>query len=63
MPQGKWPLGFVTEYNDKIDRLFQQWFQGKIEDDEFYADVNEFQQQGADAVIASMGIDTNGWAI
>lgn len=63
VPQGKWPLGFVTEYNDKIDRLFQQWFQGKIEDDEFYADVNEFQQQGADAVIASMGIDTNGWAI
>ena len=63
VPKGKWPLGFITEYDDKIDRLFQEWFQNKIEDEEFFEGVNNYQQAGASAVINSMRIDTTGWAI
>lgn len=63
IPQGKWPLGFIAEYDDKIDRLFQQWFQNKIEDEEFYEGLNEYQQKGADSIISSMNINTAGWAM
>lgn len=61
VPNGMWPLGFTSEYNDAINRLFQKWYLGDIDDAEFYEGLNTNQQAGADAMIASMEIDTTGW--
>jgi maltose-binding protein MalE len=63
VPNGTWPLGFTSEYNDAIDRAFQQWYLGKLTDADFFAKLNENQQAGADAMIAAMNIDTSSWNI
>lgn len=59
--KAKWPMGFATSENDKIDRAFVQWLNNEISEDEFYAYYNKYQKDGADAYVSSMNIDTSKW--
>ena len=59
--KAKWPMGFTTSENDKIDRAFVQWLNGEISESDFYTLYNRYQNDGADKYISAMNIDTSAW--
>lgn len=63
LPEASWPAGFTDEYGDRLNRTFEQWCNGTITDDVFFAEVDQNQFAGAKAFVANMKIDTAGWNI
>ena len=61
MPNASWPAGFTDEYGDRLNRKFEEWVNGDITDQQFYAEVDNAQQKGAQAFVTNMGIDISLW--
>ncbi len=61
VPSVEWPAAYTTLENYYLDAAFASWVNGSITDDEFYAEVEKYQQQGADAYIESFDLDTSNW--
>lgn len=61
IPNASWPAGFTDEYGDRLNRKFEEWVNGTVTDDAFYAAVDEIQQKGALAFVENMGLDTSDW--
>lgn len=61
VPNIEWPAAFTTLDNYYLDASFASWVNGSITDEQFYADVEKYQQQGADSYIASFNLDTSNW--
>lgn len=51
-----WPAGFTDEYGDQLNRRFEEWVNGKIDDAAFYQSVDEIQRNGALAFARNMGL-------
>ena len=62
-PNASWPTGFTDEYTDQMNRSFERWVNGQLTDEQFYAQVDTIQAQGAANFVANMGLDTTGWNI
>jgi len=56
VPQVSWPMAFTSAANDTLNRRFGLWVLGERTDAQFYADVDEYQKAGADALVAAMGL-------
>lgn len=59
----EWPIAFTLDQNAIADSLFNDWVLGKISQSDFYRQLNQVQQTGADRMISYMNIDTAGWNI
>lgn len=60
-PKTNWPGAFTDEQNLALDSNMELWVKGSLTDEEFFAKVNEIQQQGADDYISKMEVDTSQW--
>lgn len=61
IPKARWPLGFTDEQNMNFNKVVETWVKGGMADEEFYEQINQIQQTGADDYIKKMDIDTTGW--
>ncbi len=61
VPNIEWPTAFTTLDNYYLDASFASWVNGSISDEQFYSDVEKYQQQGADSYIKSFNLDTSNW--
>ncbi len=62
-PKATWPTAFTDENKDVLNRTFEQWLENKVNDQNFFAKVDELNVKGAKDFIKKMGIETNGWKI
>lgn len=63
MPDAAWPTGFTSEYGDQLNRKFEEWVNGTINDAAFFSASDEIQSKGVHAFIKKTGIDTTGWKV
>lgn len=58
-----WPTGYTTEWSGKMNDAFAKIVAGTkgYTMAKFYEDINNYQQNGVDAIIDRMDIDTTGW--
>lgn len=58
-----WPTGYVTEFSGKMNDAFAKYVLGTkgYSINNLMTDLNSYQQQGVDAIIQRMNIDTTGW--
>ncbi len=63
LPNASWPAGFTDEYGDQLNRRFEQWVNGRLTDETFYAAVDEIQRNGALDFARNMGLNMTDWGI
>ena len=63
LPNASWPAGFTDEYGDQLNRRFEQWVNGRLTDEAFYAAVDEIQRNGALDFARNMGLNMTDWGI
>ncbi|MFD0715800.1 ABC transporter substrate-binding protein [Paenibacillus sp. GCM10027626] len=61
MPKASWPNAFTDEQGIALNKQFELWVKGEIDDQTFFAKCNEIQQKSADDYIKKMNVDTTGW--
>ena len=61
LPDASWPAGFTDEYGDQLNRKFEEWVNGGLTDQQFYAEVDKIQERGARSFVENMGLDTSTW--
>lgn len=61
MPKASWAAGFTDEYTDQLNRVFENWVNGNLSDEAFYAQVDVIQGNGARRFLTNMGVDYSSW--
>ncbi|THF76553.1 ABC transporter substrate-binding protein [Cohnella fermenti] len=60
-PKFTWPTGLDAESFDQWNQYTSAWVNGKLNDDTYFAAIDEIQSKAADRIIQLNDIDTSGW--
>lgn len=60
-PISSWPTGLDAESYDQWNQYTSAWVNGKLDDETYFAAIDELQSKAADRIIQLNNIDTSGW--
>lgn len=62
MPKASWAAGFTDEYTDQLNRTFENWVNGDVNDTTFFNQVDTIQAAGARRFLNNMSVDFSDWS-
>lgn len=63
MPKASWASGFTDEHTDQLNRTFENWINGNLDDEQFYTQVDTIQAAGARRFLMNMDTNYTEWNV